>query len=497
MAVLQSHGIGVAWSAAVPVLEDVSFTLNRGLYGLVGANGAGKTTLLAVLAGELNPHEGNIALKPRDATIAFCPQRVEERGADVDLLAARDDGLAFELRGRLALDPHQLERWPTLSPGERKRWQVAAALAREPDILLLDEPTNHLDAGARRSLLEVLRRFSGTGVVVSHDRAVLDELTRATLRIHDKKVTLYPGCYSDARDHWLRERASEEERCSAARNRVRRAEAQLDAARRTQASAARSISTRGRMRNRNDADARSILATTKAMWAEDRAGRGVGTARGEVERARSSVPKIERDPTLGGSVFATYQRAPKPVLFHLDHEELRAAEHVVLRSLRLTIGREDRVRIEGANGAGKTTLLEALVASHAHPERILYLPQELDPEQVAALTDRLGEADSEARGRILSIFAALGSDPERIVRGDRARFSPGETRKLLLAEALARHVWALVLDEPTNHLDLPSVERLEDALAAYPGCVVLVTHDDTFAAKVTRAAVRIEDGKIA
>src|ERR1700754_3298731 len=121
MAVLRMHGIGVAWSASVPVLEDVSLVLDRGLYGLVGANGAGKTTLLAILAGVLAPHEGSVVVHPRDAVIAYCPQRVDTRDPDVDALALRDDGFASELRGRLALDPDELDRWPTLSPGERKR----------------------------------------------------------------------------------------------------------------------------------------------------------------------------------------------------------------------------------------------------------------------------------------------------------------------------------------------------------------------------------------
>jgi ATPase subunit of ABC transporter with duplicated ATPase domains len=115
---------------------------------------------------------------------------------------------------------------------------------------------------------------------------------------------------------------------------------------------------------------------------------------------------------------------------------------------------------------------------------------------MAAGTERLASSNGDTRGRILSIFAALGSDPDRIVRGDPAAFSPGEAKKLVLAEALARHVWALVLDEPTNHMDLPSIERLEAALEGYPGCVLLVTHDDAFAGRVTRRSLRIEEGTV-
>jgi ATPase subunit of ABC transporter with duplicated ATPase domains len=96
----------------------------------------------------------------------------------------------------------------------------------------------------------------------------------------------------------------------------------------------------------------------------------------------------------------------------------------------------------------------------------------------------------------MSVFAALGSEPERVLRGEASHLSPGEARKLVLAEALARQVWALVMDEPTNHLDLPSVERLEAALSAYPGCIVLVTHDDVFARNITTRSVRVENGTV-
>jgi ATPase subunit of ABC transporter with duplicated ATPase domains len=207
--------------------------------------------------------------------------------------------------------------------------------------------------------------------------------------------------------------------------------------------------------------------TTKAQWADSKAGRATASARDELARAQADVHAVERDPTLGGKVFAAYERAPSPVLVHLAEAEVRRGDHVVLRDVRVTIGRDDRVRLDGRNGAGKTTLLEALVARLALPERVLYLPQELTPAAIAEALARLRATKPEARGQLLSIFAALGSDPARVLRADAAHLSPGEARKLVLAEALARQVWALVMDEPTNHLDLPSVERLEAALAAY------------------------------
>ena len=161
-----------------------------------------------MLAGELAPHEGSVHLRPAGGRIVLCRQTVDEADADVLALGEAHDGLAGELKGRLALEDAELARWPTLSPGERKRWQIGAALAREPDVLLLDEPTNHLDGDARDRLLGALGRFRGIGVIVSHDRAVLERLPRAILRIHDGLVTMHAGRWSDARAAWEAARAA-------------------------------------------------------------------------------------------------------------------------------------------------------------------------------------------------------------------------------------------------------------------------------------------------
>ena len=491
MTVLEARGIGIAWTASLPILKDVSFVLTRGWYGLVGANGAGKTTLLRVLAGELAPHEGSIRIDPDRGALVYCPQSVEEPNDDVLALASSYDGVSAELKGRLGLEEDELDRWPTLSPGERKRWQIGAALAREPDILLLDEPTNHLDGAARDRLMGALARFRGVGLVVSHDRSVIERLPRAILRVFDGMVTMHTGTYDLAKTAWEAARRGQEAAHASAKTTVRAAERRLDAARRTSDATSRAMSSRTQMKDKNDHDARNSLRKGLVRRAAATAGRQVEVVRREVERARADVPRIERDRTVGGAVFATYERAPNAVLFHLDAPVIRAGDRAVLEDIRITVARDDRVRIAGPNGAGKTTLLHALLASlqERASERVLYLPQELESDRVVELTEQLGTMTDDERGRVLSVFSALGSDPARLLGRTRsahaATLSPGEARKLALATGLGRHAWALVLDEPTNHLDLPTIERLEQALTGYPGCVILVTHDDVFARAVT------------
>src|SRR5690606_2262212 len=130
-----------------------SFT--DGWTALVGDNGAGKSTLLQLAAGQLAPSRGHVR-RTRVDTIAFVEQRVDELAPAVEELAWRDDRDAARWRARLGLDPGELARWPTLSPGERKRWQLAAALSTEPDLVIVDEPSNHLDAEALGRATEAL-----------------------------------------------------------------------------------------------------------------------------------------------------------------------------------------------------------------------------------------------------------------------------------------------------------------------------------------------------
>ncbi len=507
--VLELHGVTVAHAHRAPVMNDVSLRLSPGFTGVVGANGAGKSTLLRVLAGELSPASGTVRREPHDALVAMVSQDALACGEDVLAFAKDDDGRAAELRGRLALDEEPSpDRWGTMSPGERQRWRVGAALVRDPDVLLLDEPTNHLDREAREKLVSALRRFRGIGVVVSHDRALLETLATRTVRVHAGQVVTYTGAYGAAMEQWSLERRAAEAAHGAARARERLLLARLDEARREHASADRARSTRTRMKGPRDSDARGSLAKGQAAMAEARTGRTAAVVRAAYERAAQGVPEIERDRTIGGAVFAGYERAPRPVLFHLD-APIVASRHdpavTVLRDVRFTIGRDERVRVAGPNGAGKSTLLGAILASGPPRSHLLVLGQELSASDVAEEIELLRSATPEARGRALSIFASLGSDPEAVLPRVASRIpaedvaatlSPGEARKLVLGSGLGRHAWALVLDEPENHLDLPTLERLEAALVLYPGALVLVTHDDALAARLTTRTVDVHAGRV-
>ncbi|MFO0576406.1 MAG: ATP-binding cassette domain-containing protein [Polyangia bacterium] len=490
--------LAFAHADAVPLLEEVSFHIPEGpgFWGLVGANGVGKTTLLRLILGELQPTRGSLCVEPAGAGVVLCAQSVDEVPEGAAALRHGQDRKAHRLRTRLGLGDADLERWATLSPGERKRWQVGAALYAEPDVLLLDEPSNHLDAEARELLLAALREFRGTALVVSHDRELLDGLTCGTLRLRAGALDLVHLPYSQARTVWESEDTAQLERREAARDRVRAAERRIVAARRDQDAATHGRSTRVRMKNRYDSDARTLGAATLAEWAQARAGQRVSAHHSELARASAELSALAKVPKAPGrSLFVGWSPPQRPLLVSLALDELRAGERVLARDVRVALQRGDRVHLRGRNGAGKTTLLGALLQACTLPrERVLYLPQDLSAEASREVLAEVRAQPAELRGRTLSLLAALGVDPDQVLASSQP--SCGEARKLALALALARHAWLLILDEPSNHLDLPSIERLEAALADYPGALLLVCHDPLLAQRLTTRTWSLSEGAL-
>jgi ATPase subunit of ABC transporter with duplicated ATPase domains len=492
---LRLHHVSYAYGGGAPVLRDLSLHLRPGFTGVVGANGSGKTTLLRLLGGELAVTHGQVVRDPADAPVALCPQRVDEPTASIRALAGAWDRGALRWMRRMALDPVDLDRWSTLSPGERKRWQLAAALSTEPDILLLDEPTNHVDAEGRRLLVAALERFTGIGVLVSHDRVLLDELPRSIVCLEDGRAVVYEGGYQAARDAREAARAGAIEAHDAARRARRLAHRKLADERRRRAAAEAQTSVRARARGPRDSDARSVGTKTLVAWAEARIGRGVHVARARAERADRALAEQQVTRSHGGALFAGYAPCPRRWLIRTALPEQRAGDRPLWGPFEAAVARDGRVHLAGPNGAGKTSLLAALLARAALPaDRVVHLPQELSESACAAAAAEVREMDASARGRLLEIVSALGVEPERVLATPLP--SPGEARKLLLARGLARNAWLAVLDEPTNHLDLPSIERLEAALAEYPGALILVTHDEPLASRLTNTVWRFEGGAV-
>ncbi|MCR4994773.1 MAG: ABC-F family ATP-binding cassette domain-containing protein [Bacteroidales bacterium] len=491
--------------SARPLFTDVSFVVNdRERIALTGKNGAGKSTLLKIIAGQQAPTSGNISV-PRETTIAYLPQVMEladEHTVMEEALQAFDhihdlqakiaemnaemarrtdyesDGYMalvdrytraeehFQLMGGLnfraevertliglGFDRSEFDR-PTreLSGGWRMRIELAKLLLRQPDILLLDEPTNHLDIESIQWLEQYLQQRAGAVILVSHDRAFINNVTTRTLEISCGRLWDYKVKY----DEYVRLRTE-------------RREQQLRAYENQQKEIA----------DLKDFIERFRYKPTKAVQVQER-----------IKQLNRIVP-IEVDDVDNSSLHLKFPPCQRSGDFPLIVEELRKAyDHEVIAHVNLTIRRGEKVAFVGRNGEGKSTLVKCILGEIpfegslkvGHNTQIGYFAQNqaqlLDPELTVFDTiDRVARGDIRTRIRdILGAFMFGGEASDKKVKV----LSGGERSRLAMIKLLLEPVNFLILDEPTNHLDMKSKDVLKEAIAAFDGTVIVVSHDRQF-----------------
>lgn len=472
---------------AEAVFSELTLRLHPGWTAVVGANGAGKTTLLRLITGELDAAAGSIRAP---GETVYCPQRTDDPPAGLTDFLLATDRAACTLAGQLGIEEDWAKRWTTLSHGERKRAQIGVALWAAPMVLALDEPTNHVDAEARGMLLAALRSFRGIGLLVSHDRDLMDALCRRCLVVSPGGVEERTGSYSEAAEQ---ERADEERdrrRLAEGRKELKRLEREARARAELTDAANRKKSKRGLAAK--DHDAKSRIDQARVTGKDGRTAKRRAAMESRVSRTRSDLQAIDAKREQRTGITMPGERAKRSFLLRVPAGELPLGGGRRLRYPTLEIGPADRIALTGRNGAGKTTLLTHLLALLDLPEgRVLHLPQEIEQAEAQAVAEAVRRLPGRERGRVLTIVSRLGSDPVRVL--ETALPSPGEARKLLLARGLAKHPWLVVMDEPTNHLDLPSVVCLEDALADCPAALLLVSHDETFLERLTDRRWEIDD----
>lgn len=484
---LEFHDIEFEYeSGREPVFSGFSGMFAQGWTGVIGANGAGKTTLLKLAAGELEPTRGRVQ---RIGNFVLCPQVTDHAPPLLPAFIAAQDARSARWSGALGVGSDWPRRWSTLSHGERKRAQIAVALWQDPDILAVDEPTNHIDAAARDQLQAALRQFRGIGLLVSHDRALLDSLCGQCLFLRPPAAALYPGGYSSAR--LLAEAADEHTRAqwdsrSAEVTRLRA----LAADREREASRAHALrSKRGIGPKDHDAKFKKNLARLSGK--DGQAGRLRRQIEGRAYQAEKELAAIDVCKQYRMGINWQAERSRRDLLFMLPAGHIALGPGASLRHPDLIMRPDDRVAITGPNGGGKSTLIRAIVAGLKLPiEQVVYLAQEIPADQAVTVLQSVLALPPARRGEILTLVRRLGSDPARLLDG--AGISPGEARKLILAQGIAARPHLIVMDEPTNHLDLPSIECLERALAECACALLLVSHDQPFLERLTTIRWRIE-----
>jgi len=506
-------GLSYATPDGKSLFETLTLAFGAERTGLVGRNGVGKSTLLRLVQGELVPAAGAVTVRgrlgvlrqalspPPGASVASLMgvaealarlKRIEAGYGSEDDLAEADWTLEARLEAALEdvdLAGLDLDRpAASLSGGQVTRATLASLLAAEPDLLILDEPTNNLDAAARDLVAEVLGRWKGGAIVVSHDRALLRRMDRI-VELSGLGAQVFGGDY----DLYAARKAEAE--AAAARGVTDAEKAAARVARETQAMAerkARKDAAGKRSRARNDAP--KILLDAQAERAEATGGRERRLAErlkaGAAEALAKAEASVERVRRLGFDLPPSGLAAGKTVLA-LDDVGFSYPDGPCLlkgRSLRL-VGPE-RVAVSGPNGSGKTTLIR-LAAGELQPAegrvtrgvRAAFLDQQTAllggaPSLVAAFR-RLNPAASENAARAaLARFLFRNTAAEKPV----AALSGGERLRAGLACVLLgdHPPQLLILDEPANHLDLDSIGAVEAALRGYDGALLVVSHDRDF-----------------
>ena len=462
------------------MFDDLDLVIQPGdRVALVGRNGSGKSTLMKVMAGLVEPDRGDVIVPPGHS-VGYMEQDPDMSGfATLGDFAAHglEPGELYKVEragAGLKFDPDRPVE--TASGGERRRAALAALMARAPDLMLLDEPTNHLDIEAIAWLESELSATRAAFVLISHDRAFLRALTRATLWI-DRGVVRRQDKGFAAFENWRDAVWAEEDMQRHKLNRKIKAEARW---------AVEGISAR---RKRNQGRVRAL----QGLRAERAA---------QIKRQGTAGMALEAGPKSGRKVIEA-QGISKAY-----------GDNVILKPFSLTVMRGDRVAFVGPNGVGKTTLLKLLLGEetpdtghvkHGTGLEIAVFDQaraQLDPDMT--LWDSLtgdpemrvsGKADQVmVRGQPKHVVGYLKDFlfDERQARAPVRSLSGGEKARLLLAWLMAKPSNLLVLDEPTNDLDVETLDLLQDLLGDYDGTVLLVSHDRDFLDRVAATTVAME-----
>ncbi|MBN1155474.1 ABC-F family ATP-binding cassette domain-containing protein [candidate division KSB1 bacterium] len=461
------------------LFADISFNAATGWSGVIGANGTGKTTLMKLATGLLSPVEGNINVP---AHAIYCDQRTDDVPNRLrDLLAATDRS-AHVIKSQSGIEDDWCERWDTLSHGERKRAQIGVALWLEPDVLAIDEPTNHVDAAARENIFQALRSFKGIGLLVSHDRELLDLLCYQCIYIDPPEVIVRPGGYSQTIHAIEEERGAVKKQYLLKRSALKELKKEVQRRQTEATKSKKRVSKKGLAKK--DSDARAKRDAARVSGKDAVAGRLKKQLSGRLSQMNDEFDqiKLKKDYTMGIWLPGSVSR--RDYLVQLPANRLKMGEYKILHYPDLLIKPKDHIGITGPNGSGKSTLIRHLVHHiNAPDDNITYIPQEIPLERSQQILHEALTLSHDKLGHLMTIVSRLGSLPQRLLES--AEPSPGEFRKLLLALGMTKEPHIIIMDEPTNHLDLPSIECLEAALGDCPCCLVLVSHDMYFLDKLT------------
>ncbi|MBD8027646.1 ABC-F type ribosomal protection protein [Ureibacillus sp. Re31] len=464
------------------IFETVSATVHQGdIIGIIGKNGAGKSTLLRIISGDITPSSGEVD-QLQNLTIESVEQ---ETASFTSNLFEKEEALLLSKWNVPSNDYHYL------SGGERLKARLAKGFSKNAQLLLLDEPTNHLDEESTQLLIDQIKQFKGTIILVSHDRYFLDKVTTKIWAIEDNRLIEHKGNYTSYTEERKKRRASQQREYEKQQQMIRKIEGQLnELSSWSQKAHAQSTKQEG-FKEYHRVKAKRTDAQVKSK-----------RKRLEKELEKSNVEKVKPEYEVKFSLKAQGKNGKR--FLEVNHLKKTFNDRVLFQNVHFTILHGEKIALIGPNGSGKSTLIKMIMGEEqaegdiwiSPSANIGYLTQEVFDLPLDKTPEQLFHQESfEERGKVQNLMKHLGfmaaSWKEPI-----QHMSMGERVKCKLMKYILENKDVLILDEPTNHLDLPSREQLEDTLQKYDGTLLVVSHDRYFLEKITDQQLVIREGGI-
>jgi len=458
-------------SAAEPIFNDINLDIDEGWSAITGINGSGKSTLLKLISKELKSEKGMIT---GNDLVVYCAQSTEFAPTKLEEFMSTYTKEAFKIRDLLRVDDAWLGAWDVLSHGERKRLQLAVALSSDSDVLMVDEPTNHLDQQSQAIVIDALKSYKGIGILVSHDRALLDALSEQTIMLKAGEVLKYKTKFSLAQEAYNQTLAHKKKVLGEQEDEMKKLDRVIQSQREQVSLTKKRFSKKnvGRYDSSEREKINGALFTSK----DKNDGQNLQRTVTKQRQLSEKMGSITKEYATGINFEGEISKHHFPIA--LEKSCIPLFEETELCFPRLSIDVGEKIGISGENGVGKSTFIRYFVKKTDFQHEYLYIPQEITDEEAEQLFKDVSELNSEDKGELFTLIQRLGSDAKALLYSSVP--SPGEVRKLLIAQGLLKHPSLIILDEPTNHMDLDSIESLESALQDYAGAIIFITHDKTF-----------------
>lgn len=493
------------------LISNINLNFADSFTGIVGVNGSGKTTVAKLALGLLKADSGFIEYGEKNILSSYVEQECEKLPENAYSLFHSLESYNGYLISVLNLNYDYLERFDTLSFGERKRLQIASALYTKPNILVLDEPTNHIDMDCKKILINTLKTFKCVGIIISHDRDFLDALTTNTLFLKNNDFIMRKGNYSFASQEENRENKYREDLYIEAKNKTAALNKKCKELKRRADKKSGDSLTKKHI-DKKDHDAKNKVDLARLTGKDNKMARAFKNMENKFNKSSEQKESLYFKNKTAGDITLTGECYKNNFLFYSppfnivvgkesknNYDDIDKTDRIncdkVVKKIKvpeLTIKPSDKIGIIGRNGIGKTTLVKHIISCiKIEREKILYIPQEILLSERENYLKKIDSLSSKDLGLIISFLDRLLSDPK--VALETKSHSSGEFRKLMLGLGLLANPYIVIMDEPTNHLDMATINRLEEALKLLKCALLLISHDRRFLENTTNTKWIFED----